>query len=83
MRRTIAQELKEEGVAEGLKEGLTQGEVRALRQTLLRQLRRRFGIVPTEIVGTIEASKDIEQLDEWLDRFATASTLEEVGITKK
>jgi hypothetical protein len=68
MRRTIADELKEEGA------------IKKSQQTLIRQLRRRFGDVPDELVATIRATDDPEQLDEWLDRFATAETLDEVGI---
>jgi len=68
MRRTIADELKEEGA------------IRNRQQTLIRQLKRRFGDVPDELSSTIRATNDPEQLDEWLDRFATAETLDEVGI---
>ena len=49
-------------------------------QTLVRQLGRRFGSVPPELVNVVEGSDDVDQLDEWLDRFATAQTLEEIGI---
>jgi len=49
-------------------------------QTLIRQLQRRFADVPDELLSTIRATNDPEQLDEWLDRFATAETLDEVGI---
>jgi hypothetical protein len=31
-------------------------------------------------VRTIETTEDVAQLDEWLDRFATAKTLRDVGI---
>jgi hypothetical protein len=72
MRRTIADELKEEGAREGA--------IRNSQQTLIRQLKRRFGGVPDELSSAIRATNDPEQLDEWLDRFATAETLDEVGI---
>ena len=68
MRRTIADELKEEGA------------IRNRQQTLIRLLKRRFGDVPDELSSTIRATNDPAQLDEWLDRFATAETLDEVGI---
>jgi len=38
------------------------------------------GAVPAAIVTAVEASRDIAQLDAWLDRFAVAKTLTEVGI---
>ena len=68
MRRTIADELEERGA------------IRNRQQTLIRQLKRRFGDVPDELLSTIRATNAPEQLDEWLDRFATAETLDEVGI---
>ncbi len=50
------------------------------RQTLVRLLRKRFGKVPSAVVSVVEATEDVDQLDKWLDRFATAQTLEELGI---
>ena len=72
MHRTIADELKEEGAKEGA--------LKKSQQTLLRQLKRRFGDLPDELCSAIRAANDPEQLDEWLDRFATAEALEDVGI---
>mgnify|MGYP001767647734 CR=1 FL=1 len=68
MRRTIADELEERGA------------IKKSQQTLIRQLKRRFGHVPDELSSAVRATSDPEQLDAWLDRFATAETLEEVGI---
>jgi hypothetical protein len=72
MGRTIADELREEGLKEG--------EVRALRQILIRLLRKRFRKVPQETIDTIDATEDVKQLDAWLDRFVTAQTLEQMKI---
>jgi predicted transposase/invertase (TIGR01784 family) len=72
MRRTIADELKEEGAKEGA--------LRKSQQTLIRQLKRRFGNVPDGLSSTIRTTNDPEQLDEWLDQVVTAETLEELGI---
>jgi len=68
MRRTIADELEERGA------------IRNRQQTLIRQLKRRFGDLPDELSSTIRATNDPEQLDEWLDQVVTAKTLKEVGI---
>lgn len=68
MGRTMADVLEEKGA------------LKALQQTLLRLLKRRFGNVPTAVSATIRGTEDPEQLDEWLDRFATAATLDDVGI---
>jgi hypothetical protein len=46
----------------------------------LRQLQRRFGEVPAASAAVINATKDVPRLDTWLDRFATAATLEDVAI---
>ena len=83
MRRTIADALREEGMKKGLKEGIKKGEVQALRQTLLTQLQQRFGEVPPETRDRIAATEDIKQLDAWLHRFVTASTLKEMKIAPR
>jgi hypothetical protein len=81
MSRTIADALREEGLKKGLKKGRKEGEIRGLRQALLRQIRKRFGEVSLEIVDTIEATEDINQLNTWLDQFVTARTLEQMKIS--
>jgi hypothetical protein len=68
MRRTIADELKEEGAT------------KAFQQTLIRQLKRRFGDVPDDVTSMIRGTDDAEQLNAWLDQVVTAETLDEVGI---
>lgn len=72
MGKTIAQEIEQRGKQTG--------ELHARKTTLVRQLRKRFGAFSAEIEQTIESTEDVAQLDEWLDRFATAKTLREVGI---
>ena len=54
--------------------------IESLRSTLLRLLQRRFGEIPEDLVEIIEGTKDQGRLDGWLDRFATADRLEDVGI---
>jgi hypothetical protein len=61
-------------------EGRAQGAVGALQQTLMRQLRLRFGELPAGMEQTIQSTRDSSRLDQWLNRFATASNLDEVGI---
>jgi hypothetical protein len=51
------------------------------KETLLRLVRLRFGKLPAETEQVIEATKDIERLDEWFDRAVTAKTLAQVGLT--
>ncbi|MEX1364584.1 MAG: hypothetical protein AB1Z98_15770 [Nannocystaceae bacterium] len=54
-----------------------EGKREANAQTLLKQLRLRFGRVPEATRAQIEAARP-EQLDVWLERVLTAKTLEEV-----
>jgi hypothetical protein len=65
---TIAQAVREE---EGLR----------LRKAILQeQIRERFDVLPANIEQVIAATQDLERLDAWLRRFATAKTLEDIGI---
>jgi len=68
MRKTIADSLKEEGRLE------------KSRETLLRQLQLRFGALAPEISAAIQACSEESQLNIWLDAFATARRLADVGI---
>ena len=68
MGKTIAEDLMERGYTRGA------------RATLIRLLRARFGELPEKIAAVILAESDQELLDTWLDRFATAKSLEDVGI---
>jgi hypothetical protein len=71
-RRTIADEIRDEG--------RVQGEVVASRRFLLRQLRQRFGDLPPALESRIEATENSEQLLAWFDRVMPAKTLADVGI---
>lgn len=64
----------------GMEQGLEQGLVRGKRETLLRQLRRRFGDLPPEAVARVEAIADEAELDACLDQILTAATLEEMDL---
>jgi hypothetical protein len=61
-------------------EGRRAGEIHSRQQTLLRQLRRRFGRVPRATEQLVRTTQDPARLDAWLDNFATAQTLADVGI---
>ncbi|MFJ9366421.1 hypothetical protein ACIRRA_18670 [Nocardia sp. NPDC101769] len=62
------------GKAEGEVEGEAKGEAKAL----LAVLRSRGITVDESIVASVGACTDIEQLDIWLDRAATAGSAEQV-----
>jgi len=59
--------------AEGRVEGRTEGKA----DTLLRQLHRRFKILPSGVEDRVRAA-DSDRLDEWLDRILDAQTLADV-----
>jgi len=80
MGKTIADVIRDEGMKEGMKEGIKEGEIRSKRETLLRLLEARFGKPAADVHDVVESTTDIEQLDTWLERFATAKTLKQVGI---
>ena len=71
---------REEGREEGREVGRREGQVQAKQDTLLRQLRQRFQQVPAETVACIAGTTSLDQLDRWLERFATAGSLTELGI---
>ncbi|NEX23701.1 DUF4351 domain-containing protein [Thiorhodococcus mannitoliphagus] len=67
----------ERGEKRGEKRGEERGEKRGETKALLRMIQARFGPPTPEQLQQIE-SADIPQLDTWLDRLLTASTLEEL-----
>jgi hypothetical protein len=92
MRQSMAEVLIAKGKKEGRKEERRKNQekvekvrkeeaVRARQQLLLLLMRERFREIPSAVVSAIEAATDIEQIDKWAARFATAKTLAEVGIT--
>ena len=70
---TAGEQLIERGRQQGLQQGLHAGQ----RGTLLRQLRKRFGALPSELDARVQAAGP-EQIEDWLDRVVTAPTLAEV-----
>ena len=72
MGQTIAEALREEGKQEE--------RIRSRQQTLLRQLRGKFGDVPKKTVQAIKATTEVKQLNTWLDRVVAVKTLEEMHI---
>lgn len=76
------EKLIEEGRREGLREGLREGRAEgrreggreARRQTLIKQLRLKFGELPAEDVARVEAA-DEETLERYLERVLTADSI--------
>jgi len=61
-------------------EGRSEAAIETRQQTLIRQLRRRFDDLPSEVTQAINATTTTQQLDEWLDQVLTASSLDEMDI---
>jgi len=78
---TIVDQLRQQGLEQGLEQGLTQGleqgrtQGRAL--TLLKLLKLKFGTVSTDVERSV-ASAAPEQLELFLERILTASSIHEV-----
>jgi hypothetical protein len=80
MGRTIAEMYMDQGRTEGLIVGEQKGALNSARTILLRQLRMRFKKVPRRVEARIVATKNMQELETWLDNFANATTLADVGI---
>ena len=68
MAKTYADELVEKG------------EVGALRKTLLRLLRAKFGAVPEDVERRVQAIEDVARLGGLLERILTATSLAEMNL---
>jgi len=77
MLATRTKEWKRHLIAEGEIRGEVSGETKGKAETLLRQLRRRFGSVSSHIESRV-LSADIDQLDEWMDRLMDTRELIEI-----
>jgi hypothetical protein len=64
-----------------IEQGRVEGEIKGKRATLLRQLRKRFKRLPRKVESRIAATTNLHDLETWLDNFANATALVEVGIS--
>ena len=60
------------------KRGIEMGK----RESLLRQMRRKFGDLPDEVIRRVEALKDSDELDRLSDRIFDGATLDELDLPK-
>jgi hypothetical protein len=67
----------EKGVLEGFGKGELRGEIRGRAETLLRQLRKRYGAVPDSVIDRVHTA-GIEDLDQWADAVLDAPSLDAV-----
>jgi len=71
------QEAKERGEQQGREQGLQQGLQQGEASLLIRQLERRFGVLPDRTRDRVLAA-DMAMIEEWALRVLDAATLEEV-----
>jgi predicted transposase/invertase (TIGR01784 family) len=78
---TIAEQLRAEGLAEGEAKGRAEGEAKARTHALKKMMTLKFGSLSAEHATRIEATTE-QQLDMYIERILTASTIEEVFATE-
>ena len=72
--------MKAKWAKEGLEEGREKGLIEGKRETLLRQLAKKFGSLSEEVTAQIRALESVDELDRCLDRVLTATSLEEMEL---
>lgn len=65
---------------QSIQKGEQQGALSTEHRIVVRQLQRKFPQIPTGLVQHIEATSDIEQLDNWLDQIISANELAEIDF---
>ena len=70
-------EARQEGMQEGVQQGVRQGRVEGERAVLERQLRRRFGAVPSDLAERLRQAST-NDLEIWAENLLDASTLDDV-----
>ena len=80
MATSHVERIEEAAREKGREEGRSEGVLIAKRETLVRQLTRKFGVPPSELDARVRSITAVEELDALLDRVLEASTLEEMNF---
>ncbi len=75
---TLAERLMEEGKPKGRVKGILEEK----RSTLLSVLQLSFRCIPAVIQAEIEATTDIQTLDDWLDTFVKAKKISDIPFQR-
>ena len=59
---------------------LLKGELKGKRETLLHQITQKFGPLSENVKRQVEAYESVDELDAYLDRILTVTSLEEMGL---
>ena len=78
---STAERLRMEGEVVGEARGEARGRLQSRTELITRQLTKRFGVLPTDVLARI-ASADLAILDLWGDRLLDAGSLAEVFATE-
>ncbi|MCB0111473.1 MAG: hypothetical protein KDE53_36375, partial [Caldilineaceae bacterium] len=70
----------QEALAKSEQSGVQSGVQAGVRRTLLLALRHKFDEIPEEVEQLIEATNNLEQLDQWLEQTLDADALEEIAF---
>ncbi|GMR22200.1 MAG: hypothetical protein BMS9Abin37_0533 [Acidobacteriota bacterium] len=76
MASTYAERLLEEGREQGRTEGLVHGR----QETLLRQMTKKFGALPEQLVTRVQTTTSTETLDALLDQVLVSDSLDEMDL---
>jgi len=79
-RREGRQEGLQEGHQEGRQKGRQEGQVEGMRRLVLRQLGRRFGILPRRVRQQVAAISSAKRLEELADQILVAESLQAMGL---
>ncbi len=77
----LREEGHQKGRQEGRLEGLDEGLLKGKRDTLLRLMMAKFGPLSEELATRIQGLESLEELDQYLDRLVTASSLAEMQLS--
>lgn len=80
MQVTWADRIMEEGREKGREEGRQAGVLEGKREILLRQLTLKFGPLPEVVTSRVKAMDSAVDLDNYLERLLSASSLPEMGL---
>jgi len=84
MGKTIAEALFEKGWNKGFKLGFKEAEraatITGLRSLVLNYLHMIRGEVPPETTAMVKSTRSIKKLNNWLERIAARTKIEELGI---
>jgi len=64
----------------GIEQGIERGIERGKHDLIVRQIRRKFGEQPTQLIDQVMAIDDDSRLDDLAERLITAATIDDLGL---